>query len=237
MVNGDSRDAVSRLRGVRPSHAMEAKSMSPVHDCIARGTASPVVVTDEWWRVVALNSGAERLFGCNSLEAQGRQCNALLRARDRFGNHFPSAQCDIGSMTRRGELVHPFELDVVGAGGAMIHAACSVIVLHDGSLCRIVHILTPIPYVSERLAARPEECSNASQAPAGANHVVGRYGLTARENDVLRSLANGNDCRHIADALFISLSTVRNHVHNVFRKMEVHSQVEAVALAYRERLI
>ena len=236
-MNGDSRNAVSRLRGDRPSHAMEATLMSPVHERIARGTASPVLVTDERWRIVALNPGAERLFGCSSLEAQGQSCNALLRARDRFGNHLPSAQCDIGSMTRRGEPVHPFELDVVSAGGEMIHAACSIIVLHDRSVCRIVHILTPIPDAAESLAARSEKSGNASQAQAGANHVAGRYGLTARENDVLRSLANGNDCRHIADALFISLSTVRNHVHNLFRKMEVHSQVEAVALAYRERLI
>jgi DNA-binding NarL/FixJ family response regulator len=63
------------------------------------------------------------------------------------------------------------------------------------------------------------------------------YALTQREAEVLCLLAHGKSCHQIAGELFISLPTVRNHVHNFLRKLDVHSQVEAVARAFREGLV
>ncbi len=204
---------------------------------ISRGTASPVLVTDEQWRIVSLNPEAESLVGCSTNEAQGWPCHSVLYGRDRFGNHLPLEQCDVGLMARRGLPVHPFEFDVVTATGDMIRAACSVIVLRDGSECRIVHILTPIPRATADTPTT--RMINGDSVPTTASEVrtARPYGLTAREYEVLRLLAEGKDCQGIADALFISLPTVRNHVHNFLRKMNVHSQLEAVALVYRMRLI
>jgi len=211
--------------------------ISGAHRVISLGTASPVLVTDEEWRIVSLNPEAERLLGCSSKDATGWPCHTVLYGRDRFGNHLPLEQCDVGLMARRREPVHPFEFDVVTATGDTIRAACSVIVLRDGSDCRIVHILTPIPRAIDDAPAARKTNGHAVAAPAREGRAAQPYGLTAREYEVLRLLAHGGDCHGIAGALFISLPTVRNHVHNFLRKMNVHSQVEAVALAYRERLI
>ncbi|HVA69984.1 MAG TPA: response regulator transcription factor [Acidimicrobiales bacterium] len=61
--------------------------------------------------------------------------------------------------------------------------------------------------------------------------------LTARELEVLQKLGRGNSTETIAEDLFISVNTVRNHVANILSKLGVHSKLEAVAIAAREKLI
>jgi len=66
---------------------------------------------------------------------------------------------------------------------------------------------------------------------------VNPYGLTARETDVLTSLSKGNSYKLIASEFNISIDTVRTHIKNVYEKLQVHSQAEAVAKAIHEKLI
>jgi DNA-binding NarL/FixJ family response regulator len=54
-----------------------------------------------------------------------------------------------------------------------------------------------------------------------------RYGLTARETEVLADLAKGAANRQIADALFISEKTASVHVSNLLRKLGVTNCIEA----------
>lgn len=61
--------------------------------------------------------------------------------------------------------------------------------------------------------------------------------LTAREIEVLRRLADGLTTEQIAGELFVSSNTVRNHVNNIIRKLNVHSRLEAVSHAIRTGLI
>jgi DNA-binding NarL/FixJ family response regulator len=57
--------------------------------------------------------------------------------------------------------------------------------------------------------------------------------LTGREREVLRLLSHGDSTRVIASRLHIAPQTVRSHVQGVLTKLEVHSRLEAVALARR----
>jgi two-component system NarL family response regulator len=57
--------------------------------------------------------------------------------------------------------------------------------------------------------------------------------LTRREQEVLQYLVDGLDRGAIANTMFMSLNTVRTHTHHIFRKLGVHSTIEAVALALR----
>lgn len=61
--------------------------------------------------------------------------------------------------------------------------------------------------------------------------------LSEREKEVLQLLANGNNYQEIADTLYISVDTVRHHIRNIYKKLHVHSQSEAVAKAIRKGLI
>jgi DNA-binding NarL/FixJ family response regulator len=61
--------------------------------------------------------------------------------------------------------------------------------------------------------------------------------LSEREREVLNGLSRGKSYLEIAESLFISVDTVRHHIRNIYSKMHVHSQSEAVAKAIRNGLI
>jgi len=76
-----------------------------------------------------------------------------------------------------------------------------------------------------KLMSRPER-----------NH-VSALRLTDRELEVLRLVARGMNNREIAKELFISENTVKNHVRNLLEKLQLHSRMEAVMYAVREKLL
>ena len=61
--------------------------------------------------------------------------------------------------------------------------------------------------------------------------------LSVREREVLGLLVEGMNYKTIADKIFISPDTVRNHIRNIYEKLHVHSRSEAVAKAIRQNLI
>ena len=61
--------------------------------------------------------------------------------------------------------------------------------------------------------------------------------LTERELEVLRLVAKGMNNRDVAKELFISENTVKNHVRNILEKLQLHSRMEAVMYAVREKLL
>jgi len=79
------------------------------------------------------------------------------------------------------------------------------------------------------LARRDADEGPAKHAPAPK--------LTEREMEVLRLVARGMNNRDIAKELFISENTVKNHVRNILEKLQIHSRMEAVMIAVREKLI
>lgn len=64
-----------------------------------------------------------------------------------------------------------------------------------------------------------------------------RVGLTAREHEILLLMADGSGNRSIAEQLFISENTVRNHVRSILEKLHAQSRTEAVVRAARAGLI
>ena len=61
--------------------------------------------------------------------------------------------------------------------------------------------------------------------------------LTDRELDVLKLVAKGLSNREISEELYISENTVKNHVRNILEKLHLHSRMEAVVYAMREKLL
>lgn len=62
-------------------------------------------------------------------------------------------------------------------------------------------------------------------------------GLTNRELEVLRHVAQGMSNRDIAQTLFISENTVKNHIRNILEKLQMKSRMEAAMFAVRTKLI
>ncbi|MCA9972290.1 MAG: AAA family ATPase [Anaerolineales bacterium] len=83
-------------------------------------------------------------------------------------------------------------------------------------------------YVSRLLAAMP--------GPAAA--AVGLLDpLTEREQDILNLIAKGHANRQIAEALFISVGTVKGHVNHIFSKLDVRSRTQALVRARELNLL
>lgn len=61
--------------------------------------------------------------------------------------------------------------------------------------------------------------------------------LTRREVEVLEHLSKGLSYGLIADNLILSTGTVRKHIENIYRKLQVHNKLEAVQKAKRNKLI
>ena len=64
-----------------------------------------------------------------------------------------------------------------------------------------------------------------------------RYALTVREKEILESLTDGNSYKMIAANLDIAQGTVTTHIKNIYEKLGVHSQAEAVSKTLREGIL
>lgn len=206
---------------------------------IVAGTADAAIGTDEEERVVIWNKAAEKLLGYSAAEVLGKPCHEILCGRDTFGNRFCDESCPLEHMVRRREAVRHFHLSVRNASGQVIAVTVSVVVVPGPrpSQHTIIHLLQPLAssVARELQGARPQPSLGSwlRTGPTG-DHP---HPLTTRETEVLRLLAEGVGTEEIADTLFISIVTVRNHVQNILRKLDVHSKLEAVSQALRHRLI
>ncbi|PKP46622.1 MAG: DNA-binding response regulator [Bacteroidetes bacterium HGW-Bacteroidetes-12] len=66
---------------------------------------------------------------------------------------------------------------------------------------------------------------------------VEEISLTKRETEILEQLAKGLNYQLIAENLFISPPTVRKHIENIYKKLQVHNKMEAVQKAMKHNII
>ena len=104
--------------------------------------------------------------------------------------------------------------------GAMVRA----IVQHQGVIS---------PYMTSKLLAE----FRALAKRVDEREDLSPPGLTDREMQVLRLMAQSKSNKEIAKDLFISENTVKNHVRNILEKLHLHSRMEAVTYAWRKRLL
>jgi DNA-binding NarL/FixJ family response regulator len=89
------------------------------------------------------------------------------------------------------------------------------------------------PYAADELLTRVRNLVRRSAASTRA--AAAR--LTKREQEVLQLLTEGVRSDEIAERLFITRRTVGTHLENILRKLDVQTQAQAVALAFREELV
>ena len=63
------------------------------------------------------------------------------------------------------------------------------------------------------------------------------YHLSEREKQVLQLLVNGYSYKMIASEMFISIDTVRSHIKKIYEKLHVNSKSEAVAKAFKDKIV
>lgn len=212
---------------------------------IVNRSSGPAIATDADNRILGLNRPATELLGYGLQEARGKNLHELMHARDAFGNRLSIQHYAFFEMVSRSEPVRDFDIEVRAASGQPLRVAVSVVVVleADDGEYDLVYQLRPIfrrrkadEAIERLLASRgtpaedpPQLRGNGSPAKAA--------GLTTRQIEILRFMARGAQAQEVASNLGISVNTVRTHIQRILRRLGVHSQLEAVAVAFRDRMI
>ncbi len=207
-------------------------------------TGTAAFATDESGRITIWNRQAEDLLGFPASEVLGKSCHEVLHGTDVFGNRFCDRRCALTCMVERHETARHFELDVRAESGETIPASFSIVVL-PGPRPRqytMIHFLERVDRQREastliRRILTEQHAPQVSSSARGDAPSAPSPTLTPRELQILGLLVDGASTRGIADSLYISVATTRNHVQNILRKLEVHSKLEAVSLALRTHLL
>lgn len=83
------------------------------------------------------------------------------------------------------------------------------------------------------IAAKPAESADSEQVPPLTTSEVPPARLSFKELEILDCVAHGLSNKEIANELFVTEQTVKNHMTSVFRKLEVEDRVQALLFAVR----
>jgi len=208
------------------------ESVAELLDLVGRTTDAMVAINSDL-RIIAWNDAATDLLGYTAAEALGRPCHEILCWRDRCGDTVCDPLCPAASPGEPDEVMETRQVLGRSAAGKTLWLSASTIVppTELRQRCRLVHLIREVsfPPELERLVVERLDGWNPGMPNGDGRLDV----LTPRERDVLRLLTEGLDGAAIADQLFLSPATVRNHIQHILAKLGVHSRVEAVALALR----
>ncbi len=76
-------------------------------------------------------------------------------------------------------------------------------------------------------------CVTMAADEAAITRIQESFGLSRRETDTLRLAARSKSAKEIAESLFVAESTVNSHIKGIYRKCDVHSRQELIALVNR----
>jgi PAS domain S-box-containing protein len=191
-------------------------SLAELLDVLGR-TGDAMVAINGSFGIIAWNDAATELLGYSADQALGRSCHEILCWRDRCGDVVCDGLCPAAQTGEPDEVVDAQEVLGRSASGKTLWLSASTIVppieLRDD--CRLIHLIREVSLPPELERVIVERLGGSSTVDAQSD---GRLGL---------------DGAAIADRLFLSQATVRNHIQHILAKLGVHSRVEAVALALR----
>jgi len=206
-------------------------------------TADGVFAIDPEGRIILWNLSAQKILGYAPEEVLGRHCYEILPGQDPAGNLFCFKGCSVAVMVRQGRLVRNYDIQLMTKTGRKVWLNVSILILSSKRKEPIiVHLFRPVPALqrSETLMEQVtasvltvlKGCNGAPVPTADASSP-----LTQRETEILKLMARCLSTKEIADRLGISHATVRTHIQNILQKLQVHSKLEAVSMAFRQNLI
>jgi len=207
-------------------------SLVDLLDILGR-TSDAMVAIDAQMCIIAWNDAATELLGYSSQEALGKPCHEILQWRNRCGDAICDGSCPSATVRRPDEIIETCEVLGRSATNRTLWLSASTIVppTELQSQCRLVHLIREVALPPELERVIVDRLQGWSPDVVQADPRL--EALTPREREVLELLAEGLSGTGIAERLFLSPATVRNHIQHILAKLDVHSRVEAVALALR----
>ncbi len=190
---------------------------------------------------------AERLLGFSQEQILSRSCADILAGEDDVGCAICTHDCHILAMAIKGGQIPSFDLHAATASGKRKWLNVTTIVAHlkRGASPLVVHLMRDVDRqkrveaVTRNALTQIQQLTEnqADQFPPQGLSQYPPVDLTPRELSVLRLLSLGRNTAEIADHLYISPTTVRNHIQHILSKLQCHTRLEAVLRAVRQRLI
>jgi PAS domain S-box-containing protein len=181
--------------------------------------------------ILLWNRAGQRILGEPPREVLGRPCCEVFAGYDDAGNRLCYRGCHVASLVRMDEAVQSFDMRTRGKNGRPVWINVSVLRTRpERGAPLTIHLFRDVTATKELLTLVGERLA---PRPAGGD---ARERLSRRELEVLRLMTEGLNTKAAADRLHVSTATVRNHAQNILGKLGVHSRLEAVAYAVRERL-
>ena len=116
----------------------------------------------------------------------------------------------------------------------MVKAGVSAYVLKDVAGNELIDTIYKV--MNGEVVIHPRVASRLVRELTKVDRPQERVRLTRREYDVLALLVKGNSNKDIADTMFISEKTVKNHVSNIFRKLNVSDRTQAAIYALKNNI-
>lgn len=178
-------------------------------------------------RIVLWNSAATKLFGYDGRQVLNHSCYELTEGHDFRGNLLCFPNCSVIRMLHNDKAPNDYILRSHTKNGDELVLNVSALLMESDGEALCLHLFHDVRWITE--VVRPPFVPDLKETAPVA--------LTARERQVLGLMVDGYDSHEMANLLYISYATVRNHVQNILDKLGVHSRVEAVVLAIQEHLV
>jgi PAS domain S-box-containing protein len=224
--------------------AKEAR-MDTIVAALERATEGAFLI-DRNQRITFWNRAAQEMLGYAPAEVLGRSCFDVIQGRDDHDHAWCRGNCSVTARAKTGQPVETFNTLAKTKAGDLRWINVSILaletvteedspaVLHlfrDASeMKRREQFARQVLHLVETMHQQPARSTTASGSPLPES-------LTAREMEVLQLLAQGFSTLQIIQALSISRSTTRNHIQNIYQKLEVHTRAQAVAYAFEHGLV
>lgn len=218
-------------------------------------TRDGVYVVNDAQRIVCWNAGAERLLGYHEADVLKRHCYEVIAGRTGGAAHC-YANCPVLRTVRRDVAPESFNVKVRTQDGRPLWLNVSIFSYQRNGRYFLVHLLRDVTQEEQHKEAleeilvtleahglgeaSPRESRNAAGTASAAvspSRPAALTSLTRREVEVLALLAEGLTGKEIAGRLGVSPFTVRSHIESILQKTGMHTQAQAVAYAYRARIL
>jgi PAS domain S-box-containing protein len=194
--------------------------------------------------ICSWNAAAERLFGHRRADVVGRNIDEVFGAHDALGTEALAGGAE--AATRHWDSaaggIADFDLELDTRTGGRIWVNVSTIVFENARtgrrlFARLARDTTKRRHKEMLLTKMMDAAREVLSIAAEASDLPPVEPISDQERRILTLFAKGSSATAIARKLNISPQTLRNHLHNINRKLRTHNRLEAVTHAQRRGLI